>query len=266
MRAANIASSPRAADKIASGLRVNIRSPGNPKTIVTELPADATVGHLELAIRRGELAEATRGKRVRLIAGGKLLRRDWTLKASGVADATFVHCAISEPLPPSFVEARAAARESEAESAPLVPLDPDVLEARRLQMLELGIVADGSDDRWLARFESEWARANGQLRRGVGTSGADEAGEREGGAAGGGELRVNASAAQHLGNFCEFVTGLLLGFILGPFALMVFFYLRFSSAGFSRRRSLGILVGILARSVNMMVPLIFARKARQELP
>ena len=249
-----------------SGLRVNIRSPGNPKTIVAELPADATVGHLELAIRRGELAEATRGKRVRLISAGKLLRRDWTLKASGVTDATFVHCAISAPLPPAFAEARAAALESEAESAPLVPLDPDVLEARRLQMLELGIVVDGSDDRWLARFENEWARANGQLRRGVGTGGPDEAGEREVGAAGGGERRVDTTA-QHLGNFCEFVTGLLLGFFLGPFALMVFFYLRFSSAGFSRRRSLGILVGILARSVNLMVPLIFARnQGHRELP
>ena len=261
---------------------------------MVEVPCDSIVGGLELAIRRSsELGDATRGKRVRLIAGGKMLRRGDTLKSSGVADSSFVHCAISAPLPQALAEARAAAAEVHGgalqmdEHAPLIAdLDPDVAEARRLQMLELGIVGDVRDERWMARFAAEWAHANRGMHaaalggRGGGHGGGDalndddaEEGEADdveqgllgGGGGGGGGGRAELAAALPTGwrggasalrmvHLFEFAMGFFLGAILGPFALILFFWLRGNTFGFSRVRRVGVLVGVVSRSIYVLFP------------
>ena len=48
--------------------------------------------------------------------------------------------------------------------------------------------------------------------------------------------------------------GFFLGAILGPFALILFFWLRGNTFGFSRVRRVGVLVGVVSRSIYVLFP------------
>lgn len=64
-----------------------------------ELEPDATIGDVAALVRDAEGLDAS-VVRVRLISGGKLLRDHSTLLSSVAADGSFLHCAVSDALPP----------------------------------------------------------------------------------------------------------------------------------------------------------------------
>ena len=62
---------------------------------------DQTLSELKDLLIRDHLGDHARGKRLRLISGGQVLKDGDALTSCGLRDGSFVHCAVSAMPPPS---------------------------------------------------------------------------------------------------------------------------------------------------------------------